>query len=159
MIAWQIVAKSVLRIESTFRVSKGISVPLEVELVRTRKRTGHGTEIRAVDVEPVNMSADMAREILGSRFLVDPNFVVTVDGMLVTFDDVPRERLREFEVPVPGYGTASVLMIDAQRPDRVAVHDAAVKARAEDLLKQLKGGADFADLAKKFSEDEGSKKN
>jgi peptidyl-prolyl cis-trans isomerase D len=37
--------------------------------------------------------------------------------------------------------------------------DAAVKAKAEDLLKQLKGGADFATLAKKYSEDEASAKN
>jgi hypothetical protein len=107
--------------ESTFKVSKGVSVPLEVELVKTRKRTGHGTEIRALGVASVNMSADTAREILGSRFLVDPNFVVSVDGMLVTFDDVPQQRLREFKVPVPGYGTAHVVMIDAQRPDRTTL--------------------------------------
>jgi peptidyl-prolyl cis-trans isomerase D len=37
--------------------------------------------------------------------------------------------------------------------------DAAVKAKAEQLLKQVKGGADFADLAKKNSEDESSAKN
>ena len=37
--------------------------------------------------------------------------------------------------------------------------EAAVKKQAEDLVKQLRGGADFAALAKQFSEDPGSKDN
>lgn len=37
--------------------------------------------------------------------------------------------------------------------------EAAVRKQAEGLLLQVKGGADFAELARKFSEDEGSKVN
>ena len=37
--------------------------------------------------------------------------------------------------------------------------DATVKAKAEDVLKQARGGANFADLAKKYSEDDASAKN
>jgi peptidyl-prolyl cis-trans isomerase D len=43
--------------------------------------------------------------------------------------------------------------------DKPASEDAQIKAKAEDLLKQINAGANFADLAKKYSEDTGSAVN
>ncbi len=51
--------------------------------------------------------------------------------------------------------TRHILLTVPKEADAKA--DAAAKAKAEDLLKQIKGGANFADLAKKNSDDPGSK--
>ncbi|WP_445502781.1 ATP-binding protein [Microvirga sp. G4-2] len=100
-------------------MSQQIDAPLNIELLATKDNVdGHGTEIRGTVADHVNLTADKAREVLGSRFLTDPNFVVTVDGVRVTFDDIPPEFLSELQVPVAGLGTARVLVIDAQRSDR-----------------------------------------
>lgn len=57
---------------------------------------------------------------------------------------VPEEvKVRHILIAVPHDASAQV--------------DAAAKAKAEDILKQLKAGADFATLAKKDSDDPGSK--
>lgn len=49
-----------------------------------------------------------------------------------------------------------ILLMTQGKP---ASEDAAVKAKAEDLLKQVKAGANFTDLVKKYSEDPGKATN
>ena len=70
-------------LETTYEVRRGTSMPFDVREISSRSGiTGHGTEITATASEGTPMSADVAREVIGMRFLADPNFVVSIDGML-----------------------------------------------------------------------------
>ena len=69
--------------------------------------------------------------------------------------DIEREYNNKSEqYTTPEQVRASHILLKTEGKD-----DAAVKAKAEALLKQARGGADFADLAKKNSEDTDSAKN
>jgi peptidyl-prolyl cis-trans isomerase D len=69
--------------------------------------------------------------------------------------DVEKEyKNNEEQYKTPEQVRASHVLLKTEGKD-----DAAVKAKAEEILKQAKGGADFAELARKNSEDEASAKN
>lgn len=75
--------------------------------------------------------------------------------VVVTDADVQRqynETIQQFTTPEQV--RASHILLKTEGKD-----DAAVKARAEEVLKQAKGGADFAALAKQFSEDDSNAQN
>jgi peptidyl-prolyl cis-trans isomerase D len=60
------------------------------------------------------------------------------------------------EYSAPETATSRHILIKLA-PNADAKADAAAKAKADDVLKQIQGGGNFADLAKKFSDDPGSK--
>lgn len=61
-----------------------------------------------------------------------------------------NENLQQYQTPEQV--RASHILLKTEGKD-----EATVKKQAEDVLKQVKAGGDFAELAKKYSEDEGSK--
>lgn len=105
--------------EVTYEVARGVKWPFDVKKISSRiDVVGHGTEISATASEGTTLEADAAREIIGARFLADPNFAVSVNGTLVTFDDIPKHSIKTEKVLVLGYGHAEVIMIDTQKADR-----------------------------------------
>lgn len=103
----------------TFEVRRGVTRPFVVEHLRTDTDVpNHGTEITAVDPMPLNMTSAEAREIIGARFLADPNFVVAINGTKVTFEDIPEAHRRTIDIAVSSFGTVNLIIIDTQKADR-----------------------------------------
>src|SRR5260221_7389770 len=105
-------------VEATYLVSQGRTNPIEIVQEKIRKAQGHGTEISGVHLVESALCAADARSVLSTRYLSNPAFTVSVNGVLVTFGDIPRDCLEEFDLEVPDHGTAHVMAIDSQRADR-----------------------------------------
>jgi peptidyl-prolyl cis-trans isomerase D len=85
--------------------------------------------------------------------------LIDVDAMRAKVTVPVADIERSYNTSIDQYSTpeqlrASHILLKTENKD-----DAAVKAKAEDVLKQAKAGADFAELAKKYSEDESNAKN
>ena len=110
-------------VETTYEVRRGVGQPFDVVEIKSRKGVkGHGTEISARSSDGVAMDANAARAVIGTRFLADPNFVVSLDGTLVTFDDVPTRSIQKTDVDVPGFGKVQLISIDSERADKTTRH-------------------------------------
>jgi peptidyl-prolyl cis-trans isomerase D len=71
----------------------------------------------------------------------------------------PADVQRYYNDNIQQYQTPEQVKASHILLETAGKNDADVKKRAEDIAKQVKGGADFAELAKKVSEDKGSAAN
>src|SRR5919204_5025157 len=84
--------------------------------------------------------------------------LIDVEALRAKINVPPADIERAYNNNIDQYTTpeqvrASHILLKTEGKD-----DATVKARAEEILKQAKSGADFAELAKKYSEDDASAK-
>lgn len=85
--------------------------------------------------------------------------LVDIDTLRAKITATPADLNKAYNDNIQQYSTpeqvrASHILLKTEGKD-----EAAVKAKAEEILKEAKGGADFAELAKKYSEDESNNKN
>jgi peptidyl-prolyl cis-trans isomerase D len=100
---------------------------------------------------------------------VKARYILIDTGKLADNVTVTAAQLQQYysqhqdEYRIPETVTVRHILIKTPAPDANGKIDQkgvdAARAKAEDIEKQLKGGADFADLAKKNSEDPGSAQN
>jgi peptidyl-prolyl cis-trans isomerase D len=85
--------------------------------------------------------------------------VVDVDAIRTKVTVPPADIERAYNDNLDQYSTPEQVRASHILFRTEGKEDAAVKAQAEDVLKQARAGADFAALAKKYSDDEASAKN
>ncbi len=106
-------------ISNLFRVTKGVSNPIKIEHIDSKEeKFEHGTEIFTEITRDLSIDDGGARSIISQRFLLDPSFIVSVNGVKVSFSDVPSYASEEIDFEVPGLGRGKILVLDALKSDR-----------------------------------------
>jgi peptidyl-prolyl cis-trans isomerase C len=115
-------------------------------------------QLKAVGMTQADLRAKVIQESTAQAVLTRALNVDVTDAEVKKFyDDHPAD----FEQPEMAHVRHILLMTmdPVTRTPLTADQQKAKRKQADDLLKQIRGGADFAALAKQYSEDPGSKDN
>jgi peptidyl-prolyl cis-trans isomerase C len=115
-------------------------------------------QLKAVGMTPAELRAKVTQESTAQAVLTRVLNVDVTDAEVKKFYDA---HPADFEQPEMVHVRHILLMTmdPVTRAPLTADQQKAKKKQADDLLKQIHGGADFAALAKQYSEDPGSKDN
>lgn len=106
---------------STYRVTKGIDVPIRIHAMKSEAEKGAGTKVFIEGESPISLSAADSRAEIGMRFLTDPNFQVSVDGQKVSFEDIDTDQIEKMTVLMPGHEPVQILVIDTKITDKTSL--------------------------------------
>jgi hypothetical protein len=105
--------------EISYKVARDITHTLVFQKIGDSKQTSeHGTEINVGNSLRTNISAEDARKEVGMRFLIDPNFKVSLNNVEISFADIPEDHIHDMNIMIDAVGTIRVLMIDVQITDK-----------------------------------------
>ena len=86
------------------------TTPFELQLLSEAKKKGHGTVISAV-LEKHLLDIDELRQLIGSKFIVDPSLCINVNRQTVQL--LALEGLKTTHVTVGTHGTITIHFIDS----------------------------------------------
>jgi hypothetical protein len=104
-----------------FRVRRTPDKPLLIEPVEFVESgvTGHGTKIQgAGEIANIQMTEESARELIGSRFLANPAFKVSLNGREIGFSDISADALTVESIDIPDFGQIRINHIDTMKADK-----------------------------------------
>jgi parvulin-like peptidyl-prolyl isomerase len=107
-------------------------------------------------LKTADISIDHVKQSVQETLVINKYLSGIAESAAKVSDDDLRKA---YELEKTGDKTATVRHILILTQGKTAPEKAAARTKIEDILAQAKSGADFAELAKKYSEDTGSKDN
>jgi hypothetical protein len=94
------------------------AIPFSIEKLSEEKSTWRGFKVIGENLGAIGLSADVARSVLSTRFLTNPEFEVFVEGKKVTFEDIPAHGVGTITVEIDAENTVEMIVIDSEKTDR-----------------------------------------
>ena len=91
--------------------------PFEVKLLAQNTKAGHGTTIK-LEIQRHLLAIDELRQLIGSKFIVDPSLMIQVNGVAVEL--LSLEGLKTEVLHLEGHGDVTVHFIDSIEHHRSA---------------------------------------
>ncbi|MEB3189421.1 MAG: ATP-binding protein [Snowella sp.] len=96
-----------------------METPFRLTLEQTKNEDGHGTRIYTEATEEMfDFSASQVSELIGSRFVADPEFNIYVNNNLVSLEDI--EHLCETSYLQTEYGELKIRRFDSKKKGRTS---------------------------------------
>jgi hypothetical protein len=91
--------------------------PFDVKLLAQNRKSGHGTTIK-LELQRHLLATNELRQLIGSKFIVDPSLVIKVNGVAVEL--LSLEGLKTEVLHLEGHGDVTVHFIDSIEHHRSA---------------------------------------
>lgn len=103
----------------TFLISKGRKQAIEIELLDRAEAQFSGTTVSVQQAPGSILPDETIRMELGRRFLIDPAFKVSVNGVYIDFEDIKDDGMEVRTLSIPELKTEiTIRIIDSKRSDR-----------------------------------------
>lgn len=108
-------------LRNKYKVEKGTAEPFKITReLADQAASDRGTRIAVENPRRLILNADQIRNEIGMRFLTDPNFLVKVNGVAVTFEDIREANITSETLTTAQGQTIELIVINTQSTDHTA---------------------------------------
>ncbi|HWJ26186.1 MAG TPA: ATP-binding protein [Flavisolibacter sp.] len=98
--------------------------PFEVTIEEVKKKTGHGTHIRGIASRNISLREKSVCDLIGSKFIADPEFQISVNSSRVLFTDF-KDKANVKDLEIDNVGKVIIYRLEGEKQRTSQLHGVA----------------------------------